>query len=378
MIFATLRWMENYADIRFPCSEEDMDTALSSIHAKDVTPYLLSIHRPDALKVLEDRFINLDELNYLAKRLDSFDMTELSQFYAAAKHEGYTDMKNLINLTFNLPRYTVIQHISNMEAVGKRHYLSKHQMLTPEEASQTDFASIGRQLLNSGNGILTEYGILFKNEDVPYQEVYDGVTFPEYNYYGSQLMTVQAQHEGRSETLYLPCEDMAITKAIYRLGCDNADEPEFIIEDVGFDNPQWLERLRTMLPEIGIYQINEIAEVLNFGDMNLPMLTAVMEYADRSDAPAIVALAEKLDNFRFLPNAGDMDDVGRWFVESNREYNLHEDLQEYFDFESFGRNRALEFDGKMVSSGFVCMDEDCCLENVLHGTEDQAVSFGGM
>ena len=35
MIFATLRWMENYVDIRFPCSEEDLDTALSSIHAKD-------------------------------------------------------------------------------------------------------------------------------------------------------------------------------------------------------------------------------------------------------------------------------------------------------------------------------------------------------
>ena len=124
--------------------------------------------------------------------------------------------------------------------------------------------------------------------------------------------------------------------------------------------------------------MNEIAEVLNFGDMDLPMLTAVMEYADRSDAPAIIALAERLDDFKFLPNAGDMDDVGRWFVESNREYNLHEDLQEYFDFESFGRNRALEYDGKIVSSGFVCMDADCCLENVLHGTEDQAVSFGGM
>lgn len=378
MIVATLRWMENYVDIRFPCSEEDMDTALSSIHAKDVTPYLLSIHRPDALKVLEDRFINLDELNYLAKRLDSFNMTELSQFYAATKHEGYTDMKNLINLTFNLPRYTVIQHINNMEAVGKHHYLTKHQMLTPEEASQTDFASIGRQLLNNGNGVLTEYGILFKNEDVPYQELYDGVTFPEYNYYGGQLMTVLAQNEGLTETLYLPCEDLAITKAIYRLGCDSADEVALTIEDVSFDNPQWLERLRTMLPEIGIYQMNEIAEVLNFDDMDLPMLTAVMEYADRSDAPAIVALAEKLDNFRFLPNAGDMDDVGRWFVESNREYNLHEDLQEYFDFESFGRNRALEYDGKIVSSGFVCMDEDCYLENVLQGTEDQAVSFGGI
>ena len=39
MIVATLRWMENYVDIRFPCSEEDLDTALSSIHAKDVTQH---------------------------------------------------------------------------------------------------------------------------------------------------------------------------------------------------------------------------------------------------------------------------------------------------------------------------------------------------
>ena len=43
-----------------------------------------------------------------------------------------------------------------------------------------------------------------------------------------------------------------------------------------------------------------------------------------------------------------------------------------------GEYVTLEYDGKIVSSGFVCMDEDCYLENVLQGTEDQAVSFGGM
>ncbi|MFR8531364.1 MAG: hypothetical protein ACLVDB_09625 [Anaeromassilibacillus sp.] len=44
--------------------------------------------------------VNLDELDYLAKRLDSFDVGESSQFQAMAEKLNLTSMKALINLTF--------------------------------------------------------------------------------------------------------------------------------------------------------------------------------------------------------------------------------------------------------------------------------------
>ena len=52
------------------------------------------------LKRLEGGSVNLDELDYLAKRLDSFTDQEAAQFQAAAVKFGISGIKDLINLTF--------------------------------------------------------------------------------------------------------------------------------------------------------------------------------------------------------------------------------------------------------------------------------------
>ena len=51
--------------------------------------------------------VNLDELDYLAKRLDSFDVGESSQFQVMAEKLNLTSMKALINLTFCCQQATV-------------------------------------------------------------------------------------------------------------------------------------------------------------------------------------------------------------------------------------------------------------------------------
>lgn len=381
MIYITARWKDRLEEIAFPCSEEDLAKAVQKLRAGDASPegiFLMSMQRPDALKMLEFQFVDLDELNYLAKRMDGMTQRELNQFYAGANHERFIQLKDLINLTFNLPRYTVIQNITDMAAVGKLHYLTRNQLMTPDEQRTTDFAKIGRELMQSGEGVITEYGILFQNDDVPYQEVYNGTTFPPYNYHGGELITVEAECAGLRETLYLPCENLAITRAIYRLEGNGAGKTHFTITDTSFDNHAWFARLQKLLPEVGIYQMNQVAEALNDSDMDLPKLSAVMQYADRADAPALIALAERLNNFKFLPGATEMEEVGRCFLENNSDYSLHNDLQDYFDYDGFGSHVAERYDGKFVDSGFVCMDEDCSLEKVLRGTENQAVSYGGM
>lgn len=48
------------------------------------------------LRCLEGCKINIDELDYLAKRLDGFDAVEISQFQAMADKLKLTDMKDLI------------------------------------------------------------------------------------------------------------------------------------------------------------------------------------------------------------------------------------------------------------------------------------------
>ena len=90
MIKLTVRWMQRFAEIEFPCSDTELQQKLKEVRPADASPddiFVLSIHQPTALSMLEDQFLNMDEVNFLAKRLDSFTYDELLQFYAAAQYE---------------------------------------------------------------------------------------------------------------------------------------------------------------------------------------------------------------------------------------------------------------------------------------------------
>ena len=196
------------------------------------------------LKKRHKIFLDPDELNYLARRMDSFDMNELFQFYAAAQHEGYHEPKDLINLTFNLPCYTIVQNLSSIEAVSEVYYLTVHGAMSRVEQQCTDFAAIGRELMRSGKGKATQFGLLFRNDEIPFEEVYDGTVFPDYDYSGESLVTAAAQYNGKTEYLYLPCDSLAITKAMYRLGAGSVSDLSFTPEDISTNSPAWFDRLK--------------------------------------------------------------------------------------------------------------------------------------
>lgn len=99
--------------VSFPCGETELSKKLEKIGAYggQNAPrfYIEDVTEPMELADLKGRNINLDELNYFAKRLDGFVTKEKRQFYAAMKSEHSWDMKGLINLTFNLAHYMLIQ-----------------------------------------------------------------------------------------------------------------------------------------------------------------------------------------------------------------------------------------------------------------------------
>ena len=78
------------------------------------------------LKRVEMLTVNVEELNYLAKRLDSFDTGEAAQFQAMAHKLELFELKDLINLTFCCQQATVITDFSDLAAVGRNHYMNLH------------------------------------------------------------------------------------------------------------------------------------------------------------------------------------------------------------------------------------------------------------
>ena len=72
MIKVTVQYNDHMTDIHFPCSENTLSSALAEIHAADNTTlelFIKDVVFPEELGHLKDRFVNPDEVNYLAKRM---------------------------------------------------------------------------------------------------------------------------------------------------------------------------------------------------------------------------------------------------------------------------------------------------------------------
>ena len=383
MITATVRFGDNYADIEFPCSDSYLRAKLMELHAGDpdqTTLFLYDMIEPEELSFLKDRLINLDELNYLAKRMESFFGDEEIRFFEAMKLEHFTEMKDLINLTFYVDKFTLIQDVSDMGKVGRTYLLDRDGAIPAHDEADPKYAAIGRDLLQSGNGVFTEHGLLFPHRDRPFGEPYQGQTFPEY-FYNVCLLVGEITYQDKTEYVYLPDDGLAISKAIRRLGAEKPEDCQIVLSDFSADDSRIFQTFQSVLDADGIYEANQLAKAVNqfAGTESLQKLSAVMESVDAGDAKSLVALAENLDAFGFAPNIQDHEDLGRWWIDTHEELELSPELEDYFDYDGYGEAIHEECGGEFLQDGgYVYLEEGYSLEDILDADEDEGMMMGGI
>ena len=264
MIKATIQNSPYCTEIRFPCSEAELSKKLGELgmNPEHLAPMAMVLEiEPSELSVLTDCDVSLDALNYLGKRLDGMDKLESKQFLAALSCDeadiGY-GLKNIINLTYNLARFTLIEDTNDVERVGRIHMLNVRGGLSESEYQNKDWlAAEGMKLLESDTGIDTEYGKLYINEDMPFEENFNGTTFPPYLYNGSPV-AVDIGYMGLTETVELPCEDIAIKKALCRLGADDILDCKVEVDSSrDISDEQW-ERICAVEKTKDIFGLNNL------------------------------------------------------------------------------------------------------------------------
>lgn len=114
-----------------------------------------------SLKCLEGHRINVDELDYLVKRLDSFSDGELVQFQGMAAKMGLSDMTDLINLTFCCQQATVITDFSDLEQIGRDHYMYLHGgCVSMEELEELDGMETALLLISENEGMWSNFPLI--------------------------------------------------------------------------------------------------------------------------------------------------------------------------------------------------------------------------
>lgn len=355
--------------LKLPVDEQ----SVPGIVEKNSVTTVMVVNEPESLRYLAGKQWSVDELNFLAKRLESFDKLEDAQFNAAVSYLQPQSIKDLINLTFNLPRYSIIRNVFNLAEVGRTYIITRQQAMSLEEIEQTDFAKIGREVLTSGKGIPTEYGLLFINEDIPEEQVYDGKHFPEYSYKNS-LFCVSVSCKGETEYLYMPCSVADINNALSKLPAESWSDCKLSIEWDNLRESSWLGMCDKILQSEDAYCLNKVSEVLNQFrlDKVYTKLSAALDLANVDDSASIVTLANQLDDFIFFPTANDSYDVGRLWIDQVAELRYDEELEDYIKFEVYGEEIINSHDGKFLDNGgYIVVNEGVNLEELLKGAEEE-------
>lgn len=118
---------------------------------------------------------NLDELNYLASKLDEMDRGEYNQFLAAMEmgnHSG--SLQEIINLTENLDCYDVYPDIEDHDDLGRYYIDELDAMQVPEHLKNyLDYEAYGRDIALEEGGDFTEFGYV-RDTGSSFHEYYDG------------------------------------------------------------------------------------------------------------------------------------------------------------------------------------------------------------
>ena len=118
---------------------------------------------------------NLDELNYLASKLDEMSDSEYAQFQAGMEMGDHCgSLQEIINLTENLDCYEVYPDIHDYDDLG-RYYIEELDVMQVPEHLQNyiDYEAYGRDVALEENGTFTDQGYVRDTGD-SFHEYYDG------------------------------------------------------------------------------------------------------------------------------------------------------------------------------------------------------------
>ena len=380
--------------IPFPIPREQFDHCIELVEALEIgNAFDRDCHVDEirsawpVLNRLEGRTVNLDELDYLAKRLDSFDVGEAAQFQAMAEKLNLIDMKDLINLTFCCQQATVITDFSDLEAIGRDHYMNLHGgCASTQELENLDGEETAVLLIDGGKGTVTRYGVVYDN-GMEMDQSYDGKHFPAYLYEPAMLMVALTSRLEPEDTkditwLYLPATRGQIERAMARSGIADPEDMRFRFAESMF--PDEVDVALDFQYE-NIFELNELAQAVNkLSNSDREKLGAVVEMAEPESASQIRHLAENLDQFEFAPGAHTPAEYGRYMIQESGHFEYDENLEGFYDYEKYGIQRMEQESGMFTDRGYVSYHGTMSLEELMMEDpaeayrEEQGFQMGGM
>ena len=170
-----------------PATKEQLQAAMQSVGITAENPQDFSIRGysddPEKHIALPYEMVcaaDVDELNFLAARLEQLDPAEVGKLNAALQQKnGLTNIGQVIDFTYNVDFYVHIPEVHTYRDLGD-YYLNQSGMVQmPEEwKGGIDLTTFGRNAAAQEKGAFTEYGYIVESGD-EWERQFEGREVPE-------------------------------------------------------------------------------------------------------------------------------------------------------------------------------------------------------
>lgn len=381
------------ATIPFPVKTEDYDEMMSMMEQLEIGNavasdcYIESINSwYTSLKCLEGKAVNFDELDYLAKRLESYNEYEAAQFQSVVALRKAENLPELINLTFSSQQATVVTNFSDLKEIGRDHIMTRNGgIMSREEADTTDFEKVARELISSGKGVVTPYGVVYDN-DMKLDRLYTkGSPFPIY-YYEPPTLVVEmtsarkpyrSDNEADKTWLFLPMSTKQLEHAMMRAGLVSFDDMR--LRFVESNMPESVDAAINFEHE-GILELNEMSkEIKALPDADKVKLDAVAMYVQPQYAFQMKLLAENLDLFDFIPGVQNAEEYGRYMIQESGHFEYDPNLEAFYDYAGYAEQRMKEQCGEFTLNGYVSYHGTMSIDElIMEDPAAQSMKMGGL
>ena len=314
-----------YADLQLPAEEHEIRDAFQRARITDSdTFYELSVYECEALPLLPFRRLDtttVDEMNFLAKRLDGLNEDERLVLQAVSPRilkygeDEIISIKDLINLTYGLDEVSIISNVSNPHELGQfviENDLHRDVETVPEEAVYLlDKMKIGQLQQKNDGGVFLDGRYIVAGE-YELREVYDGKELPlehPSTWYAFKLEVTRppegddlAEIEAQAEWIALPISKIEADELAQRLGLEKIEDCVYI----GFDSS---------IPQIDadkfgdmhdFDQLNSLSEMmLEMSPSDQVKFKAVLSAEEPENIEQVLDVARSLDQYEFAPMVED-------------------------------------------------------------------------
>lgn len=340
----------NRRDVELPMSDSELTLHMKQIGVDESIPKCKLIEVRDKgnpIAPFIGQIVNLDEVNFLAKRMESLTDYERNVMEAYVTERGVEEIKDLINLTFSLKGLSLITDFSDGEQVGKRLYLDEFLGMSEEESRQINFTEFAEKTFAEQSCKILPYGVWVEH-GFEMQEVYNGRTFPLYCYDSDKVAALEIENQrGDTEYLYLPTDICSVNKMKARLQvqdfweCKVKEVHNFHIPDSILPRPEDIKCIEDLT------FFNELCQnICRFDEQKMKQLSMAVEFVGVKDFTDMTYIARTLSEFEIHSD----EEYGKYLVSDEGLFDVDDLLLSHIDYAGLARDKR---QGTLTDSGYV-------------------------